>query len=123
MANPTATLVPLNRPSTAAALQAQLQASERQIDAGLVAAGELIGKTIRAAGEAAIHRTAIQRMLLRLHSAQGHALKAQWDLQLFHQQCREQLRKLDTEELGWGDTGSPNMDPAEFAAAQAEALG
>lgn len=114
------TIVGLSRPSAAAALQVQLKEAEAAIDKGVINAGELIGKTIRAAEEAGIHRTAIQRMLLRLHGMQAHGLKAQWDLQIFHQQCREHLKKLNVEELGWGDTGgTPAMSQLLFAEEEA----
>lgn len=122
MASHPLSLVELHRPSAAATLQTQLRDSEQQIDQSLINTGELIGKTIRAAAEAGVHRTAIHRMLLRLHSSMGHSFKAQWDLQIFHQQCREQLKKLDLDTLGWGDTGgTPQMAPDTFAAAEAEA--
>lgn len=110
----------ISQRSTAALLQQRLKQAEAQIDASTANAGALIADTLRAAEEAGIHRTEIQRMLLRLHSSIGHSLKSQWDMQLFHQQCRNHLDKLNVEEIGWGDTsGTPPMASAMFQAAEA----
>ncbi len=112
----------VTQPSIAARLQTQLKDAESAFDITAAHAGELIAKTMEAARIAGIHRVNIQPHLKQLTASIEHALEGQMQLQRFHQGCRNFMKKIDLDAVGFGDTGdTPDFVAPAVAADQAAA--